>query len=376
VTTPDVLVVGGGVIGLSTAWRLSQAGVTVEVVDSHASGRASWAAAGMLTPVTEAYWGEEKLLALTIESMRRWAEFARELELATGDDVGLSLDGVLAIGLDADDLAVIDDLHALHEANGLASERLAKRACRVIEPLLSPTVRGGLFAPNDGSVDPRRVVRALESAVASAGCARIEGSVERLLEADGHVTGAVVDGEEHHAGTVVLAAGAWSSLVPGPVRPPVRPVFGEVLRLHERTPGHTPTHTIRSVVRGRHVYVVPRQSGEIVVGATSLELGYETRVTTGGVHDLLRDALAVVPGLAESEFVEHVAGLRPGTPDNAPVIGWSGVPGLFMATGHYRNGILLTPLTADAVTAALTRNALPSVVESACAPQRFAEVPA
>jgi glycine oxidase len=148
-------------------------------------------------------------------------------------------------------------------------------------------------------------------------------------------------------------------------------VYGEVLRLRERTPGHTPSHVVRAVVRGAHVYVVPRRSGEIVVGATSVERGFETRVTAGGVYELLRDSRAVVPGLDEAELVDVSAGLRPGTPDNAPLIGWSGVDRLFVATGHYRNGVLLAPITAEAVAAAMDGGEVPAVVASACRPDRF-----
>lgn len=373
-SAPDVLFVGGGVIGLSAAWRLARAGAAVTVIDAGFDGRASWAAAGMLTPVTEAYWGEDALLALTVGSMARWPSFATDLEHATGHDIGLELDGVLAVGLDTDDVAVIDDLHSLHLDHGLASTRLRSRECREHEPLLSPQVRGGLFAPNDGAVDPRRLVDALDVACRDAGVDLRTGHVERFALDGDRVTGVVMGDEMLSAGTSVLAAGSWSSLldaVPGAVDVPVRPVYGEVIRLRERTPDHTPSHTIRAVVRGQHVYIVTRRSGEIVVGATSLERGYETRVTANGTYELLRDALSIVPSLAEAEFVEVIAGLRPGTPDNAPLVGHAGVDGLIVATGHYRNGILLTPITADAVAAIVTGTEPPVEVAAACNPARF-----
>lgn len=375
-TSADVVVVGGGIIGLSAAWRLTQAGAVVRVFDDPTTDGAAWrAAAGMLTPVTEAYWGEDDLLALTVDSMRRWPGFAADLEAVAGVDVGFEQHGVLAVGLDADDALVVADLHSLHERHGLRSERLRSRACREREPLLAPGVRTGLFAPDDGSVDPRRVVAALRRAVADGGGTVEERPVTALVVADGAVTGVVAGDERVDAGGVVLAAGAWSPRVgglPEVAVPPVRPVYGEVVRLRERTPGHVPQHTVRAVVHGRHVYVVPRAAGEIVVGATSVDRGYDTRVTAGGVHDLLRDAVDVVPALAEAELVEVGSGLRPGTPDNAPLIGWSAVERLLLATGHYRNGVLLAPATADAVARAVTGGAVPAVVERACRPDRFA----
>jgi glycine oxidase len=371
----EVIVVGGGIVGLSIGWRLVQAGATVTVVDARLDGRASTVAAGMLTPVTEAYWGEEALMALTIDSMQRWPAFASELESVWAKPVDLELSGVLAVGFDTDDVAVIDDLHQLHEKHGLASERLRAREVRAREPLLAPQVRGGLFAPGDGAVDPRLVVRALAEAARSAGAGVVTGTVERIVVEDGRATGVEVGGLHRRADVVVLAAGAWSSLVeglPAVVVPPVRPVYGEVVRLRARTPGHTPGHVLRAVVRGAHVYVVPRRSGEIVVGATSLERGYESTVTAGGVYELLRDARSIVPALDEAQLVETSAGLRPGTPDNAPIIGWSGVDGLLLATGHHRNGVLLAPITADAVASAISGAGLPDVVARACAPDRFA----
>jgi glycine oxidase len=371
----DVVVAGGGVIGLSVAWRLAQRGASVVVIDAGFAGRASWAAAGLLTPVTEAYWGEEALLALTVDSMRRWPSFAQELEAASGEEIGLELGGVVAVGLDGDDVAVIDDLHRLHVDHGLASERLRSSALRALEPTLAPQVRGGLLAPDDGAVDPRRVVTALHRAAVEAGAAVRLGHVARVVQAQGRVAGVEVDGGVVVGDTVVLAAGSWSGVMAGlppECVPPVRPVYGEVIRLRERTPDHAPRRSIRAVVRGAHVYVVPRRTGEIVVGATSLERGFETRVTAGGVYELLRDARSVVPALDEAELVETIAGLRPGTPDNAPLIGWSHVDGLYLATGHYRNGILLTPVTADAVAGELVGGDTVPTVAEAAAPERFA----
>lgn len=374
-SAPDVVVVGGGLIGLSSAWRLAQTGARVQVVAGGARpGVAALAAAGMLTPVTEAYWGEEALLALTLDSMGRWPHFARDLVAASGVEVGLELCGVLAVGLDRDDLAEVDDLHSLHERSGLTTEAVRGRDLRTREPLLAPQVRRGFVAPEDGAVDPRQVLVALAASLEALGVALVPAPADRLVIEGDRVVGVEAAGEIHRTGTVVLAAGAWSPLVeglPAEVVPPVRPVYGEVLRLRARDAGLAPRAVLRAVVRGRHVYVVPRADGEIVVGATSLERGYETRVTAGGTYELLRDARSILPALDEAELVEVTAGLRPGTPDNAPIIGPAGVAGLVLATGHYRNGVLLTPVTADAVTSLVVEGSLPGVVEDAAAPHRF-----
>ncbi len=404
-----MIVVGGGIVGRSIAWRTARTGARVAVVDADDTGRAWWAAAGMLTPVTEAWWGEVPLIALSLASMRRWPDFAAELEAASGTDVGFERSGVLVVGVDSGDVAQLDDLQRLQQDCGLDSRRLRARECRALEPLLAPQVRGGVLAPGDGAVDPRAVVAALVLAGRAAGVEEITGRVRRIVvQPDSEVgrtgvggtvvartvVGVDLEGGEHlRAGTVVLAGGAWSSLVEGLGTgsaggaggggigswSPVHPVHGEVLRLRERTAGHAPSVVVRALVHGRHVYVVPRRSGEIVVGATSTERGFDPTVTAGGVHDLLRDAVAVLPALAEAELVEVTAGLRPATPDNAPVIGPvapGGPAGLVMATGHFRHGVLLAPLTAEAVAALVSGGRVPHEVTAAASPTRFAPVTA
>jgi glycine oxidase len=355
----DVAVVGGGIVGASCAWRLRRAGLTVAVYDDPTRPAAASVAAGMLTPVTEAYWGEDDLLALSIESMRRWPGFARDIEEAAESDFGLRLDGVLAVGFDADDARSLDDLHSLQVERGLTSERLRARDCRRREPLLTPSVRAGVFAEGEGAVDPRRLVHALERAWEAAGGVM---SIQTRVEMDelDHI-----DAEQ-----VVIAAGAWSP-------DPVRPVFGEILRLRQPDPSLVPAHVLRAIVRGRHVYVVPRLPGdgpaqEIVVGATTMERGFDLTVTAGGVRELLDDAFELVPSLAEAHLTHSVAGLRPGTPDNAPIIGrMPGAERVILATGHYRNGVLLAPITTDAVLGLLTDGDVPEVVIRACDPMRF-----
>ncbi|MCW8120199.1 MULTISPECIES: glycine oxidase ThiO [Streptomyces] len=379
--TPDVLVVGGGIIGLVTAWRAARRGLVTALVDPEPGGGAAQVAAGMLAAVTELHYGEETLLALNLASARRYPEFAAELTELTGHDLGYRRCGTLAVALDADDRAHLRELHALQQRSGLESEWLSGRECRRLEPMLAPGVRGGLRVDGDHQIDPRRLARALVAACEHAGVVFHRVWAERLTVGRGdRATGVVgADGTALEAGQVVLAGGSLSGRlggVPEAVLPPVRPVKGQVLRLTmTRTPGPLLNRTVRAVVRGNHVYLVPRESGELVVGATSEELGWDTTVTAGGVYELLRDAHELVPGITELPLTETRAGLRPGSPDNAPLLGPTALDGLLLATGHYRNGVLLTPVTGDVMAEALTGGELPDVARP-FGPRRFGAVPA
>ncbi|MFI2369682.1 glycine oxidase ThiO [Streptomyces sp. NPDC018833] len=372
---PDVLVVGGGIIGLVTAWRTAQRGLRVAVADPEPGGGAARVAAGMLAAVTELHYGEQTLLGLNLESARRYPAFAAELEEASGRSVGYRACGTLAVALDADDRAHLRELHALQRRSGLESEWLTGRECRRLEPLLAPGVRGGLRVDGDHQVDPRRLAAALVVACERAGVEFRRTWAERLLVVHDRAAGAVLaDGTELAADQVVLAGGSLSGRlggVPDDVLPPVRPVKGQVLRLTVPGP-YAPflSRTVRAVVRGSHVYLVPRENGELVVGATSEEQGWDTTVTAGGVYELLRDAHELVPGITELPLTETCAGLRPGSPDNAPMLGFTELPGLLLATGHYRNGVLLTPVTGEVLAAALTTGELPDAAR-AFSPRRF-----
>ncbi|MGW6246458.1 glycine oxidase ThiO [Streptomyces roseolus] len=371
----DVLVIGGGVIGLVTAWRAALRGLAVAVVDPEPGGGAARVAAGMLAAVTELHYGEETLLGLNLASAARYPAFTAELEEAAGLDVGYRACGTLAVALDADDRAHLRELHALQTRCGLASEWLSGRECRRLEPMLAPGVRGGLRVDGDHQVDPRRLTAALLTACERAGVVFHRALAERLTVAGDRATGVVLrDGTALSAGRTVLAAGSLSGRlagVPPSVLPPVRPVKGQVLRLRIPAP-YAPflSRTVRAVVRGSHVYLVPRENGELVVGATSEELGWDTTVTAGGVYELLRDAHELVPGLTELPLTETLAGLRPGSPDNAPMLGPTALPGLDLATGHYRNGILLTPVTGDVMAEVLTTGVLPDEARP-FSPRRF-----
>ena len=368
----DVLVVGGGIIGLATAWRTAQRGLSVTVLDPDPGRGANQVAAGMLAPVTELQYGEEDLLRLGIASNQRYAAFAAELTAASGLPTGYRACGTLAAALDADDRAELRELHAFQQRLGLESQWLTGRECRRLEPMLAPSVRGGLLVTGDHQVDGRRLGAALLGACAAAGVRihRSRAARFELTNAQDRVVGALAeDGARLCAGQTVLAAGSWSGEIPGlppEARLPVRPVKGQILRLRMTTSLGAPlpggpflSRNLRAVVRGVHLYLVPREDGELVVGATMEEQGFDTTVTAGGVYELLRDAHELVPGITELPLVETGAGLRPGTPDNAPLLGPTALPGLVAATGHHRNGVLLTPVTADAVSAYLATGVLP-----------------
>ncbi|MCX4677890.1 glycine oxidase ThiO [Streptomyces sp. NBC_01433] len=371
----DVLVIGGGIIGLVTAWRAAQRGLRTTVADPAPGGGAARVAAGMLAAVTELHYGEQLLLGLNVASAARYPEFAAELSAASGQDIGFRACGTLAVALDSDDRAHLRELHALQQRSGLESEWLSGRECRRLEPMLAPGVRGGLRVDGDHQVDPRRLASALLTACERAGVVLSRGWAERLTVTGGRAVGAVLaDGTELAADQVVLAAGSLSGRlagVPEEAVPPVRPVKGQVLRLTV-PPAYAPflSRTVRAVVRGSHLYLVPRENGELVVGATSEEMGWDTTVTAGGVYELLRDAHELVPGITELPLTETRAGLRPASPDNAPLLGPTALPGLLLATGHHRNGVLLTPVTGDAMADVLTSGELPEVARP-FAPSRF-----
>ncbi|MET7343038.1 glycine oxidase ThiO [Streptomyces sp. NPDC005547] len=376
----DVLVIGGGIIGLVTAWRAARRGLSVALADPEPGGGAARVAAGMLAAVTELHYGEEMLLGLNLASARRYPSFTAELEEASGRDIGFRSCGTLAVALDADDRAHLRELHELQRRSGLESEWLTGRECRRLEPMLAPGARGGLRVDGDHQVDPRRLAAALLTACERAGVVFHRRRADRLSVVADRAVGAVLDdGTEVAADQVVLAAGSFSSRlagVPAHVLPPVRPVKGQVLRLTV-PPAYAPflSRTVRAVVRGSHVYLVPRENGELVVGATTEEMGWDTTVTAGGVYELLRDAHELVPGITELPLTETRAGLRPVSPDNAPLLGRTALPGLHLATGHGRNGVLLTPVTGDAMAALLADGELPEAARP-FSPGRFSSVPA
>lgn len=358
----DVVVVGGGLIGTSIAWRLRAAGMAVTVVTGERAAAASRVAAGMLAPVTETTFTEGSLLGLSLASIALYDEFVHEVEEASGRPAGLRRVPTLSVADGADDAARLSVLAGYLQRLGLGSQRLTSRECRRREPLLSPTIRAGLLVEGDWSCDNRLLWAALIEAGRRAGVREMPGFVHAVSVERDAVRGVVLaDGTAIAAGQVVLANGAWAAQISGVPPIPVRPVKGQILRLD---PGRLPAPglTVRAFSRGAEVYLVPRAGGrEVVVGATVEELGFDGRVTAGGVYELLRDARSVIPLTAEYALTETAVGWRPGTPDNAPLLGPGGVDGLVLATGHYRNGVLLTPITAVAVAEFVRSGALPAV---------------
>jgi glycine oxidase len=368
----DVVVVGGGVVGLCCAWRLTERGARVAVLDrSEPPAGATRVAAGMLAPIGELAFGEPELLRMTVAAAERYPAFVAELEAASGTSTGYARHGALHIALDRDEAAELRRVHDLQRSLGLGAEWLPPRRCRDLEPGLTPSFNGGVHAPEEAVIDPRRMSAALLAALADRGAeVRSGAAVTGALLDGGRIEGVrTAAGEELRAGTVLLAGGAWSGTaewLPEPARPPVRPVKGQILEL--RAPdGEAPCQRI---VASERVYLVPRPDGRLIAGATTEERGFDSTVTAGGMHELLREAYRLLPDVAEMELVEAMAGLRPGTPDNLPLIGSGVLDGLVLACGHYRNGILLAPLTGDAVADLLDGGELPEPV-TAATPERL-----
>lgn len=343
------MIVGGGIVGLAAAWRLARRGARVVVVERESPpAGATRVAAGMLAPVGELAFGEPELLEMTLAAAELYPEFVAELEAASGVSTGYARRGALHVALDRDEAAELRRVHQLQRASSLEAEWLPPRRCRALEPGLTPSFAGGVHAPGEASVDPRALSAALLAALAAEGAEALTGTeVEAaLLDGERIVGVRTAAGEELRAPAVVLAAGAWSGRaewLPERGRPPVRPVKGQVLELRAADGGPV----CERIVASERVYLVPRADGRLLVGATVEERGFDTAVTAGGVHELLREAYRLLPEVAEMELVEAAAGLRPATPDNLPLTGPAPLDGLHWATGHYRNGILLAPLTAN-----------------------------
>jgi glycine oxidase len=368
----DAVVVGAGIVGLACAWRIAQRGLSVVVLERDEPGSgASGVAAGMLAPVTEADFGDERLLRANLESRALWPGFASELEGLTGLATGYNESGALVVAADRDDAEELRRLHSLHRSLGLDSDWLVPSALRRKEPGLSPRVAGGILAPADGHVDPRATVGALAAALELAGGELATGvEVVGLETRDGRVNAVRTAGGRVATERVVIAAGCWSGegLETGGPLPEVRPVKGQLLELRARAGRPAP---LERIVRSPRCYLLSRGDGRVVLGATVEEQGFDTQVTADGVYRLLEAAWEVLPDVRELELVSARAGLRPGTPDNEPVIGPGEPDGLVWATGHYRNGVLLAPLTGDAVAGLVADGRLPESV-AGFAPDRVA----
>jgi glycine oxidase len=349
-------------VGLAIAWRAAQRGLKVTVLErGDAPGTGTSAvAAGMLAPISETIATELPLMRLGLESVDAYPAFVEELSDASAMDPGYLRCGTLLAARDGDEAEALGRELALRESLGLAVHRLRSSEARRLEPALAPALRLALEIPGDHAIDPRKLTAALARAVTTAGVTlRTAATVERVIVADGRVAGAgLTDGERIIAEHVVVAAGAWTEAIgglPADARIPIHPVKGQILRLHDPAgPG-----LLTRVLRMTGGYLVPRGDGRYVLGATMEERGFDTTVTAGGAFELLRNAFELLPSVTELVIDELSAGLRPATPDNMPAIGPGGVPGLHWAVGHYRHGILLTPITAELVVGALAGAAVP-----------------
>ena len=352
---PDkkIIIIGGGVIGLGIGWQLAKAGVSAVTIYERAEvGRAaSWAAAGMLAPLAEAHSEEPELLKFGCQSLDRYPQWTAELEAAAEMSIGYRVEGTLIVGLEPDDTQQLRHIYEAQRHLRLDVNWLNGREARDIESALSPRVTAAIHCASDYQVDNRRMVTALQRAYRAAGGVLHEKStIERVVIKDGIATGVQARGCFQKADSVILSAGCWSAQVtgiPDAFLPPVRPVKGQMLAL-QMEEGIAINSVVRTV-RARYpvpVYLVPRADGRLIIGATSEEMGFDTRLTVGGVFELLRGAWKAVPGVYELPILETWTGLRPGSRDNAPILGKTPIENLIYATGHYRNGILLAPITA------------------------------
>ncbi len=347
---PRVAIIGAGVCGLGIGWRLAQAGCAVDVFDKGAAGHgATWASAGMLAGGVETEPGEEALLPLAQLSQRMWPAFARELQAASGIDVEYRDEGTLVVALTHDDLAQLRFTYEFQIGLGIELEWLSGAAARAREPHLKPNLAGAVYSAGDHQVENRKLSLALKEAFQRAGGQLHENTEVTGLDVEAGRARGLWLGERHHpADVVVLAAGAWSRGIPGlpeAARPPVRPLKGQALAL--RMDPAAPL--IRHVVWVPKGYLVPRNDGRLLVGATVEERGFDESLTAGGVFALLETAWRALPAVEDLAIDELWVGFRPGSRDDAPILGATPVEGLVLATGHHRNGILLAPVTAEAV---------------------------
>jgi len=363
------LIIGGGIVGLGIGWRLAQRGEPVTVLERGEAGReASSASAGLLAPATEVHYQEDLNLALGLESIGMYGEFVAELESVTGEPVDYRREGAIAIALTADDAADLKDLYEYQRARKLPVRWLSGDGVRELEPGISSFATAGIQCDMDHQVDPRRLVHAMRTAFVKAGGTLLEHTEVTGMRINGGPPAVRAGEREYTARRLVIAAGAWSGLLPGlpeAVRPPVRPVKGQALSLRSHQP-----EFLRHLVRTPRCYMGPKSDGRIVVGATVEEMGFNRDLTAGGMYELLRAAWEALPGVYELPIQEMWCGFRPGSRDNGPILGESRIPGVFVATGHFRNGILFAPVTAHYMSRLILEGDLPEALKP-FSPLRF-----
>jgi len=355
-TSSPILIIGAGAMGLSIGWQLARRGRETVIYERGEAGRGTtWLSAGMLAPDTELGFEEVEFYGLTRESARRWPDFAAELESASGIDVDLRTDGTLIV---ADDRVAAEALRRRYEfmrETGLEVRWLTGAEALELEPFVAPRLAAAVHSPQDYQVDNRLLVEALKAAFLAAGGVLHEHSPVRTVKPDEIAPSIVLEDGERVAGSaIIIAAGVWSRDVEGMVdRPPVRPVKGQMVELHMEAP-----FGLVHVVRGPQAYVVPKSSGRLLVGATSEEMGFDVRVTAGGLYRLLEGGWEIVPGIYDLPVRDMWAGLRPASRDHLPILGPSSAPGIVMATGLFRHGILLTPIVAEEMARSVAEGAI------------------
>lgn len=338
----DVIIVGGGVIGASIAFELAAEKLDVLLIDSQQPGReASWAAAGMLSPGPDSP-DALPLVPLAKESMRLYPEFIASVEELSGKITAFARKGVFEVFTAPNGESERDKMVAQYQTLGLSIEPVATSVARKAEPALGPAVRAAAWLPQEATLDPRMLMEALLSALQNRGVGILLDSPVSSVMVDGnHCTGVVTRGRNIPAKSIVVAAGCFSGAIDWLGRyAPTRPIRGQLLALESKSVG------LARTLRSNKAYLVPRPNGRIIAGSTLEDAGFEKHVTPAGVRKILDGVLELAPTLANAQLVDAWAGLRPGTPDHLPILGSTDIRGLYMATGHYRNGILLAPATA------------------------------
>ena len=368
----DVLIVGGGTIGLGIGFELVRRGTPVTIFERDKAGRGtSYQAAGMLAPDAEIEFEEQTLYDANRESLRRWPDFVDRVEAASGQSVDYRDEGTLIVADDRDAAEALERLYTFQREQGLDVEWLTGEEAKEIEPFVAPRLSAAVYAPSDHQVDNRRLIDALRTAFEAEGGTLHEDTPIDAVVPDAEAPAVrTTNGEQVVGGRIVVAAGVWSRELDGltpDATPPVRPVKGQMIQMRRKRP-----FDLQHVVRGPEAYLAPKSDGRIVMGATSEERGFDTTVTAGGLYDLLEGGWEVVPGIRDLPVDETWAGLRPATRDHAPLLGETTAPGVVMATGHYRHGILLTPITAEEI-ARLIRTGETSDWLQPFSPRRFSE---
>jgi len=368
-TSKKVIIIGGGIIGLGIGWQLAKNKVDVKIYDKGLAGRgASWAAAGMLSALAEVNMQEKDLLQLGLMSSELYPEWVEELETDSGISVGFQNEGTLIVALDYDDTEELRHHFELQKSFGLPVEWLNGSEAKNIEPSLSPRIVSAISCDSDLQVDNRLMVEALRYAFQKFGGDLYENiRVDKIEIQNGKAIGIWIGDEMVKADRIVVSAGCWSPLINGiPDMLPVRPVKGQMLALKMEDPP-----IIRKVIHAPDAYLVPKGDGRLLIGATSEEQGFDLQITAGGIFDLLRGAWETLPGIYDFPIVETWVGLRPGSRDNAPILGTTEVENLILATGHFRKGILLVAVTSREICSLIITGQTSDVI-TAFTPARFA----